>query len=341
MRQGAQRLHVKLPAPFEPVKTPAHEVPPSALLKQSALAHRHTRRFGHQGIRVFDRAIPFRVFKFLVFVPGDPVKFQQPVAEAASGLYLAGADLVGFRIPCDNRFGSRPAGGGANAKNVVQGVLPAVARKTGSQAPALAQDFRGQAHQRINLDLLRRFRLWPQSRHELQRAHAARPRVAKALDGVKALRRATLCRQPRIHQRVAKTVRERIGQQARQPMKGLLRQIRKEINPVSQRHRDGRNLDAARRECGIILESCNAASVLKRNRADRSPPKSDLCQRHDSSPHCHFPETALARFRADARCRRRPRSLSCSIGLGAGSGTSRSKRSTRPSTRHTRMKPDN
>ena len=43
----------------------------------------------------------------------------------------------------------------------------------------------------------------------------------------------------------------------------------------------------------------------------------------------------------EARCRCLPRSFNCATGLGTGSGTRVSRRSSMPSTRHTRMKPDN
>src|ERR1043166_5501414 len=124
-------------------------------------------------------------------------------------------------------------------------------------------------------------------------------------------------------------------------MEGLLRQVWKEIHPITQRHGDGRNLDPTPRKRRVILERCEAAAVFQGDRPNGSPPKFDLCQRHGSSPHCHSLDVTFAFLFAEARCRFRPRNFSCSTGLGTGSGTSRSKRSIASSTRHTRMKPDN
>src|SRR5207302_9197959 len=87
-RQGAQRLHVQLPAASEPVKASAHEMPSAAFFEQAALAHGEARRFRHKRIGVFNGSIPFGVFEFLVFVSGDAIEFQQPVTEASSRHYL-------------------------------------------------------------------------------------------------------------------------------------------------------------------------------------------------------------------------------------------------------------
>src|ERR1019366_8853962 len=100
---------------------------------------------------------------------------------------LSGANFVGFWIPSNDRLRSRAAGGGADAQNVVQSILPAVAREAGAQILALAQNLRRQLDQGINFNLLRRLWPWSQRRHKLQGSHAARPSVAKSFDRIKTL----------------------------------------------------------------------------------------------------------------------------------------------------------
>ena len=75
----------------------------------------------------------------------------------------------------------------------------------------MRQNFRRQFDQRINLDFLRALRLRPDGRREFQRTHAAYARIAKTFDGSETCRRPPLRRQPRINQRVAESVRQRIG----------------------------------------------------------------------------------------------------------------------------------
>jgi hypothetical protein len=98
-------------------------------------------------------------------------------------------------------------------------------------------------------------------------------------------------------------------------MKGPLWQTWEEIDPITERHCDGRNLDPASRKRRVILERRETASVFQGDRSNGSAPKSNLSQRHRSSPHCHFFDEDFAFGLADARCRFRPRNFNCSTGL--------------------------
>ena len=234
MRQRAQRLHVQFFPAFQPVKTPGHEMPPSVFFQQTAFAHGDARRLCHQIICVFNRAITFGVFEFLVLVAGDTVEFQQPVIESFSGRDLPRTNFVGLAVPGNDRLRPCAAGGSADTQNVVQGIFPARAGKSGFEILAVAQNFRRQFDQGINLNLLRLLRFWPDGRRKLQRTHAARAGVTKPFHRIETFGRPALRRQPRINQGVAEPVGQRIRQQTGQAVKCFLRQIRKDIHPVTR-----------------------------------------------------------------------------------------------------------
>ena len=197
-----------------------------------------------------------------------------------------------------------------------------------ADAVALAQHLGGQLHQRVDLDRRWRVRGCGPWRRELQRAHAARARVAEPLDGVEALGRAALGRQPGVDQRVAEPVGQRIGQQPGQAVKGPARQARETC-------RRGRSSGIAmgetsmplRGERRVVLEASRARPASAIDTAPMVRPHSPhLCPGHDWSPQVH----SLAARRpvgpaVNARFLDRPCSFTMASGLGTGSGTSASR----------------
>ena len=78
-------------ATLKPVEAARHEVSTSVFLEQAALADVNARRTGHQRIGIFDHAVTFGIFKFLVLVAADAVELEDPVIEAGAGRNLARA----------------------------------------------------------------------------------------------------------------------------------------------------------------------------------------------------------------------------------------------------------
>ena len=205
----------------------------------------------------------------------------------------------------------------------------------------MRQHLARQPHQRIDLDLRRLARLRPQHRRKLQRAHAARAGVAKPLHRIETLRRPALRRQPGIDQRVAELVRQRIRQQPRQAVKACSAAAREIHTPARSTASS-----AAKARCRCA-QTPGRIGTPPRPALRRATPRRWSGPKAAPSRSCRLtPGPFLRPSPAPPSCRwpAAASGLAASIapsGSAAGSGTSVSKRSTKPSTRHTRTKPDN
>ena len=110
--------------------------------------------------------------------------------------------------------------------------------------------------------MLRRLRLRADGRGEFKRTHAARAGVAKPFHRIETFGRAALGGKPGINQRIAELVRQRIGEQSGKTVKSDRWQIGEDIDAFAQRHGDGRHLNAAPGESGIILEGGEALAIF-------------------------------------------------------------------------------
>ena len=263
---------MQLAATGQTIETPRHEMPPAVFFQQAALAHVHACGQCHQVVRVLDGTVALRVFKLLVLVATDAVEFQQPMVKALTCGDLPGAHFVGIAVPGDHRLGARAASRGADAQDVLQCIGAACVGKRSRKVVAPAQHVGRQLHQGIDVDFFRNPRSRPGCRRKLKRPHATCTGIAKPLHRIEARRRATLCGQPRIDQRIPELVGQRIRQQARQTVKRAQRQRGKGIHAVAQWHGDGRHLDAARRKCRRVLKCCGRGAVVQRNRTNGPAP---------------------------------------------------------------------
>ncbi len=103
---------------------------PAVFFQQAAVAHLHARCLCHERIGVLDGAVALGILELLVPVSGDAVELQQPVLETRTRGNLAGTDLVRVRVPRNDSLGPCAARRGADPEDVLQGLLPPIARES-------------------------------------------------------------------------------------------------------------------------------------------------------------------------------------------------------------------
>ena len=286
VRDAAERGHVQLVhhafRVAHAVEALGQEVRAPVLLQQATGHHLNPAGPRHQVVGVFDAAIALGVAELLV---GHPVELDKAIGEARQPIDLAAAHLAGLRVEGHDRLGPRAARRGAHLQDVQQGFGAVFLLLVGAEGRALVQHVVGHAHQFLHFQGFAARLPFVVCRLELQRAHAAATGVAQAFHGVGAAGRALLGGQPRVQDLLPEAVGQAVGQQARQPAKGLVTHIAEAEHLVapsrlSQRHHDRRHVQPALRERAVELEGGALLLVVPYHQAHCLTPQVHLGMRY-------------------------------------------------------------
>ena len=257
--------------PIEPLR---QEVRAAVFLQQRARHHADPARHRHQVVCVLDAAIALRIAQRRV---RHAIELDQTVGETLQPIDLPAAHLAGVCVVRHDRLRPRTTGARAHLDDVQQRFLLALLA-TRLERFLLRHHVARHTHQLIDLQGLAARLQFTVTGLELQRAHAAMPQVAQLLHGIRRPRIALLPAQPRVQQRIAETVRQAIGQQARQPFEGLIAQIAEAEHLLAaarlrQRHHHRRHIQPAARERAVELERGPVQLVVPHHQADRLAPQ--------------------------------------------------------------------
>ena len=145
-------------------------------------------------VGVLDAPVAFGVVAFLVAVAVQPVELDEPIPEALWQFDLPGTHLARRLVPADE--GLRPRTARRRADLQDGRVLCRIGMKFGPRVRARFQHVVREGGKRLHLHDLRFVVLVEERRHVLQRAHAARARVAQPLNRRKAVGVASLRLEP-------------------------------------------------------------------------------------------------------------------------------------------------